>query len=221
MTDNIFEIETTALAHVACAPRESGILWTFCRGFSLCESFLDFSRAPRWQSCLRSFVVLLPMTCCDSTTHVEFTGMTRDQFFMTRGVRQGCPATSCLRWLSIPVFRFLQDLVIPRNPDGLDILQTVQNASADDLAVAASFFRDLMSALSHLHSALWTVLLGSIWIIGRKCCWVQYGSEGRESLLRWLSDNCEDFREMQVVRKAKCAGTMIRPDVHIHCWTAP
>ena len=28
MTDNIFEIETTALAHVACAPRESGILLT-------------------------------------------------------------------------------------------------------------------------------------------------------------------------------------------------
>ena len=28
MTDNIFEVETTALAHVACAPRESGILLT-------------------------------------------------------------------------------------------------------------------------------------------------------------------------------------------------
>ena len=28
MTDNIFENETTALAHVACAPRESGILFT-------------------------------------------------------------------------------------------------------------------------------------------------------------------------------------------------
>ena len=28
MTVNIFEIETTALAHVACAPQESGILLT-------------------------------------------------------------------------------------------------------------------------------------------------------------------------------------------------
>ena len=28
MTDNFFEIETRALAHVACAPRESGILLT-------------------------------------------------------------------------------------------------------------------------------------------------------------------------------------------------
>ena len=28
MTDNIFEIESTALAHVACAPRDSGVLLT-------------------------------------------------------------------------------------------------------------------------------------------------------------------------------------------------
>ena len=28
MTDNIFEVETTALAHVACAPQESGVLLT-------------------------------------------------------------------------------------------------------------------------------------------------------------------------------------------------
>ena len=46
----------------------------------------------------------------------------------------------------------------------------------------------------------------------RKCCWVHYGSEGRESLLRWLSDNCEDCCEMQVVRYAKYVGTMIGPD---------
>ena len=49
---------------------------------------------------------------------------------------------------------------------------------------------------------------------------MKYGSEGRESLLRWLSDNCEDFREMQVVRYAKNVGTMIGPDGHIHSWTA-
>ena len=41
-----------------------------------------------------------------------------------------------------------------------------------------------------------------------------------ESLLRWLSDNCEDFREMQVIRYAKYVGTMIGPDGHIHRWAA-
>ena len=55
----------------------------------------------------------------------------------------------------------------------------------------------------------------------RKCCWVQNGSERRESLLRWLSHNCEDFRKMQVVRYARYVGTMIGPDGHIHRWTAP
>ena len=55
----------------------------------------------------------------------------------------------------------------------------------------------------------------------RKCSWVQYGSEGRESLLHWLSDNCEDFREMQIVRHTKYVGTMIGPDGYIHRWTAP
>ena len=43
----------------------------------------------------------------------------------------------------------------------------------------------------------------------RKCCSVQYGTEERESLSHWLSDNCEEFREMQFVRHAKYVGTMI------------
>ena len=50
----------------------------------------------------------------------------------------------------------------------------------------------------------------------RKCCWVQYGSEGRESLRQWISENCEGFQEMQIVRHAKYVGTMIGPDGYIH-----
>ena len=42
MTDNIFEIESTALAHVACAPQESGVLLTdFAAALSQCQSLLD------------------------------------------------------------------------------------------------------------------------------------------------------------------------------------
>ena len=55
----------------------------------------------------------------------------------------------------------------------------------------------------------------------RTCCWVQYVCERLESLLFWLSDNCEDFREMLVVRCAKHVGTMIGLEGHIHRWTAP
>ena len=54
----------------------------------------------------------------------------------------------------------------------------------------------------------------------RKCCWVQYGNEERESLCHWISENCGEFREMQIVRQAKYVGTMIGPDGHIHRWTA-
>ena len=31
------------------------------------------------------------------------------------------------------------------------------------------------------------------------------------SLRAWISENCEEFREMQIVRHAKCVGTMIGP----------
>ena len=44
MTDNIFEMETTALAHVACAPQESGILLTdFAAAYPRVKSLLDLS----------------------------------------------------------------------------------------------------------------------------------------------------------------------------------
>ena len=41
------------------------------------------------------------------------------------------------------------------------------------------------------------------------------------SLWQWISENCEEFREMQIVRHAKYVGTMIGPDGHIHRWSAP
>ena len=54
----------------------------------------------------------------------------------------------------------------------------------------------------------------------RKCCWVQYGTEVRDSLQTWTSENCDEFRGMQIVRHAKYVGTMIGPDGHLHRWTA-
>ena len=140
---------------------------------------------------------------------------------MARGVRQGCPPASGFLFAMAfdPILRWLQHTIIPRNPDDLYFLQPAQCAYADDLAVAASCFRDLMTAVAPAFHPV--DLFAGLNLNYRKCCWVQYGSEGRESLLRWLSDNCEEFREMQVVRCAKYVGTMIGPDGHIHRWTAP
>ena len=129
MTDNIFEIETTTLAHVACASQESGILLT------------DFAAA--YPSVNHSWILSviekteLPDFICrflrgiynDSITHVEFAGAERGQFLMARGVRQGCPASGFLFVMAFdPIFRWLQEAVIPRNAENLEFLQPVQCA---------------------------------------------------------------------------------------------
>ena len=74
MTDNVFEIKTTALAHIACAPQESGVLLT------------DFAAAYPSVNHSWIFSVIentgLPFFLCrflrniyrDSMTHVVFRG---------------------------------------------------------------------------------------------------------------------------------------------------
>ena len=149
MTDNIFEIETTAFAHVACAPQESGILLT------------DFAAACPSVNHSWIFHVLekteLPEFICrflrriyyDITTRVEFAGMTRGQFLTARSVRQGCPASGFLFAMAFDrIFRWLQDAIIPWNPAGLDFLQPAPCAYADDLGVAATSFRDKLTSLA-------------------------------------------------------------------------
>ena len=164
MTDSIFEIETTALAHVACAPQESGILLrihTIChKGDSLysfgqgttsglpCtrkgsvgdQSLLDL-RCAREHWVARFSLSLPAKFFQDSTTHVEFAGAHRGHFLMARGVRKGCPASGFLFAMAVdPIFRWLQETIIPWKLDNLDFLQPAQCAYADDVAVASSSF---------------------------------------------------------------------------------
>ena len=64
---------------------------------------------------------------------------------MARGVRQDCPASGFLFAMAFdPIFRWLQESIIPRNVDILEFLEPAQCAYADDLAVASSSFRELM-----------------------------------------------------------------------------
>ena len=55
----------------------------------------------------------------------------------------------------------------------------------------------------------------------RKCYWVQYGSESCQSSLEWVATNCEEIREMKIVKYVKYVGTMIGPEGNLHRWTAP
>ena len=41
----------------------------------------------------------------------------------------------------------------------------------------------------------------------RKCCWGHNGNEEDAFLRTWISENCEEFREMQSVRHARYVGT--------------
>ena len=201
MTDNIFEIETIALAHVAYTPRESGILLDdFAFSYPNVNHSWIFGVLEKTE--LPAFICrFLRRIYDDSTTHVEFAGTTRGQFPMARGVRQGCPASGLVFAMAFDlILRWLQEAVIPRNPNGLDFLQSAQSVYADDLTVAASSFRGLMTELAPAFHSVDQV--AGLNLNHRKCCWVHYGSEGRESLLHWLSDNCEEFRELQVDRYA-------------------
>ena len=112
MTDNIFEIETTALARVACAPQDSGVLLTdFVSAYSSVSHSWIFSVFEN--TGLPDFLCrFLRSICRDSITHVEFAGAERGQFLMARRVRQGCVASGFLLTMaSDPIFRWLQDSI--------------------------------------------------------------------------------------------------------------
>ena len=209
-------IHPSALAHVACAPQESGILLTdFAAAFPSVNHSWIFSVLEN-TGLLGFLCRFLRSFHKDSITHVEFAGADRGHFLMARGERQGCPASA----ISFdPIFRWLPETTIPRNTDNLDFLQLARCAYADDLAVASSSFRELMCALAPAVRSVYYI--AGLNFNYCKCCWVQYGTEGREYLRTWISENCEEFRDMQIVRHAEYVGTMIGPDGHLHRWSAP
>ena len=58
-----------------------------------------------------------PLTLCNCDA-------ARGQFLMARAVRQGCPASGFFFATAFdPILRWLQEAVIPRNPDNLEFLQ--------------------------------------------------------------------------------------------------
>ena len=168
---NIFEIETTALAHVACSPQESGILLTdFSAAFPSVNHTWILSVIEKTE--LPDFISrFLRSIYSDSITHVEFAGATWGHFFMARRVRQGCPASGFLFAIAFdPIFRWLQESIVPRNVDKLEFLQPAQCAYADDLAVASSSFRELMVALAPaFHSVDY---IAGANLNYRICCWI-------------------------------------------------
>ena len=135
---------------------------------------------------------------------------------MARCVRQGCLSSGFNFYTMAfdPIFRCLQEVFIPKNPDNLDFLQPTQCAYADDLAVAAMFFRELMTALAPAFRSV--DYIAGLNLNYRNA--VGFGTALKDvNLCGRVSENCEEFREMQIVRHAEYVG----PDGHIHCCSAP
>ena len=200
ITDNIFEMQTTALAHFACVTRDSGILLTDlpCAYPSVNHSWifhvLEKAELPRF---IQQF---LRMIFNNSVTDVEFAGKTR------RPISQGqrCQAKVALQVAFLfamafdPTFRWLHGSAIPRNPPGPEFLQSVPCAYADDFAVAALSFRSLMPALSPACMAVDSI--AGLNLDHQKCFWVQDGSDSCEELWDWVSTHCGELREMKIVK---------------------
>ena len=193
MTDNILEIETTALAHDACVPQDSGVLST------------DFAAASPSVNHSWIFSVLENTGCLSLSLSAKYLkGQHHTRGICgsrTRTIPYG-PASGFLFAMAFdPIFRWLQESIIPRNLYNLDFLQPAQCAYADGLAVASSSFRELMSALAaSFHSVVYIaglnckvsyMLFGSVW---QRRTWFS------EDV---ISENCEEFSEMQIVRHAQ------------------
>ena len=117
MTDNIFEIETAAIALQTCYPEDPGILLA---DFSCAYPSLDHRRifmVLERAGVPQSLQLFFRGIYADSITIVEHAGAARGQFAMMRGVRQGCPASGfCSPWLVEPVYGWLMTAVLPPEP---------------------------------------------------------------------------------------------------------
>ena len=117
MTDNIFEVETSALAHVACSPQESNILLTDSAAASpsVIHSWifhiLEKAELPQF---IRRFSRMFFFA--KALRKLNLQGKPKDIFY-GQGVRQGCPASGFLFAMAFdPFFRWLHDSIIPRDP---------------------------------------------------------------------------------------------------------
>ena len=191
----------------------------FCRCISQRQPLLDISRPPEGGAS-RIHLSLLAHDLLQQ--HYASRIRRKEERTVRHGQRRQAklsgerlPLCSGLR----PYFRWLQHTIIPKNLAAPDFLQPSPCAYAVDFAVAASSFRSLMTALSPPFVVVDRVT--GLNLNHRKCCWVQYGNDSCHELLNWAATNCEEFREVEIVKCARYVGTLSGPEGYLHCWIAP
>ena len=151
----------------------------------------------------------------DSIPHVEFAGAPRGQFRMSSGVRQGCPASGFL--FATLDLQMASTGCYSEKSTHSGLVATCPMCMCRRPSCGCSVFSGLddcaRSGISIRGSYCWPQSELS------EMLWVQYGTEEHESLWHWVSENCGEFCEMQIV--AKKIGTMIVLDGYLHRWTAP
>ena len=145
-----------------------------CRCICQCQSLLDLlSDREHW---IARFSLSVPAKYLQRQHHARvIRGSNLVTISYGQGVRQGCPASGFLFAMAFDtIFRWLQEVVIPRNLDNLDFLRPTQCAYADDLAVASLSFRSIMTALAPAFRSV--DYIAGFNLNYRKCCWVQHGT---------------------------------------------
>ena len=175
MTDNMFEIETSALAQCTRMPPDSGILLTdaacACPSVNHWWIFwvLDKASLPAF---LQSFLRTIYHDCTNAVTHTD---KVRGHFAMARDVKQVCPANGFFTVTFDPIFRCLHDAAFPKDPSLPACLQPTQCAFADDFAVAAPSFRTLMPGVTPAYRIIDRVTTMNLNC--KKSYWVQHGND--------------------------------------------
>ena len=216
MTDNIFEIETAAVALRARYSDDPGILLT---DFSCAYPSVD----RRWifQVLERAGVPLVLRLFLrgiydDSITSVEHAGVARGQFANMRGVRQSCPASGYLFTMAFDsVYRWLLSAVLPPEPHRPWFLQRCACAYADDFALAKASLRESLPMVADAFTTIDTVTGMSN---HKKCHWVQFGNLAIPQRSEWVGTHVPVFRQMQIKDHAQYLGVEIGPGAADRRW---
>ena len=173
MTDNFFEIETTALAHVAvCSARIRCLFDRLCRCLSQCQSLLDLSSlCLRMLGCLAFSVASYEEFLATAPRIWNSREQNEDTFFWPEEYDKVCLVSGFFFAMAFgPIFRCLQETIVSKSLDHLDFLQPAQCAYADDFAVDSSSFREMISALAPAFRSVDYIV--GLNLNHRKCCWV-------------------------------------------------
>ena len=184
MTDNIFEIETTALAHVACAPQDSGVLLT------------DFATAYLSVNHSRIFSVLektgFPGFLSLPAEYSKKSAPHKLNLWELNGDNSLWPEEYDKVVLRVVSF---SQWPLNRSSDGSKNQlspETTTNWNSCSLHNALTLLLHRLSESFKfaLAPAFRSVdCIADLYLNCRKCCWVQHGSEGRESLSHCLPVN--------------------------------